>query len=43
MCMKKLVSEKNEFVFGWMENIEGKGGNTGNQHFLLFPQCFLPA
>ena len=20
----------------------GKGKNTGNQHFLLFPQCFQP-
>ena len=24
------------------KNIEGKGENAGNQHFLLFPQCFLP-
>ena len=24
------------------ENIEGKGEDAGNQHFLLFPQCFLP-
>ena len=24
------------------ENIVRKGENTGNQHFLLFPQCFLP-
>ena len=23
------------------ENILGKGENAGNQHFLLFPQCFL--
>ena len=23
------------------ENIAEKGENTGNQHFLLFPQCFL--
>ena len=23
------------------ENMVGKGENTGNQHFLLFPQCFL--
>ena len=22
------------------ENIEGKGENAGNQHFLFFPQCF---
>ena len=24
------------------ENIEGKGENAGDQHFLLFPQCFQP-
>ena len=24
-----------------LENIERKGVNAGNQHFLLFPQCFL--
>ena len=24
------------------ENIVGKGENAGNQHFLLFPNCFLP-
>ena len=24
------------------ENIMGKGENAGNQHFLLFPQYFLP-
>ena len=24
------------------ENIARKGENAGNQHFLLFPQCFLP-
>ena len=24
------------------ENILGKGENAGNQHFLLFLQCFLP-
>ena len=23
------------------ENIVGKEENGGNQHFLLFPQCFL--
>ena len=26
----------------YFENIVGKGENAGNQHFLLFPQCFLP-
>ena len=24
------------------KNIVGKGENAGNQHSLLFPQCFLP-
>ena len=24
------------------ENIVGTGENAGNQHFLFFPQCFLP-
>ena len=24
------------------ENIAGKGENAGNQHFLLFLQCFIP-
>ena len=24
------------------ENMMGKGENAGNQHFFLFPQCFLP-
>ena len=34
-----------DFVHPWkskvFENILGKGENAGNQHFLLFPQCFL--
>ena len=25
-----------------LENIVGKEKNAGNQHFFLFPQCFLP-
>ena len=24
------------------ENVVGEGENAGNQHFLLFPRCFLP-
>ena len=24
------------------ENIVGKVENAGNQHFLIFPECFLP-
>ena len=31
-----LEGEKKHF-----ENIVGKGENVDNQHFLLFPQCFL--
>ena len=27
-------------VFYTVENIVGKGENPGDQHFLLFPQCF---
>ena len=30
-------------VFDSVENIVGKGGNAGYQHFLLFPQCFEKA
>ena len=25
-----------------LKNILGQGENAGSQHFLLFPQCFLP-
>ena len=32
-----MTLNKNPF-----ENIVGKGENTGNQHFLLFPHCLLP-
>ena len=28
-------------TFDGAENIEGKGENAGDQHFLIFPQCFL--
>ena len=34
------VTQNIEFVFHGMENIVGKGGNAGNQLFLIFPQCF---
>ena len=33
---------KRPYRRGTFENIVGKGENDGNQHFLLFPQCFLP-
>ena len=32
-----------QFPFDMVENIVGKGENAGNQHFLLFPQCFQKA
>ena len=34
------LAEKLKPVLGRVENIVGKGENAGNQHFLLFPQCF---
>ena len=34
------VTEKLHFALERVENIVGKGGNAGYQHFLLFPQCF---
>ena len=37
------VTEKSKFVLGRVENIVGKGENAGDQHFLLFPQCFQKA
>ena len=44
--MKDLADDKINmtqtlhFVLEKVENIVGKGENAGNQHFLLFPQCF---
>ena len=26
----------------WEEKLWERGDNSGNQHFLLFPQCFVP-
>ena len=34
---------KLKFGLGRVQNIVGKGENAGNQHFLLFPQCFQTA
>ena len=36
---KIKVTEKMKFVLERVENIVGKGENSGYQHFLLFPQC----
>ena len=38
---KVLVTKKITFVFHRIKNNLEKGENAGNQHFLLFPQCFL--
>ena len=40
---RKKVTEKLKFVLEILGNIVGKGENAGNQHFLLFPQCFQKA
>ena len=37
------VTEKLKFVLEKVENIVGKGGNAGYQHFLLYLQCFEKA
>ena len=40
---KLNFAEKLKFALERVENIVGKGENAGNQHFLLFPQCFQKA
>ena len=40
---KLNLAEKLKFVLERVENIVGKEENAGNQHFLLFPQCFQTA
>ena len=42
-CYKLNVDKSNFIVSERLENIVGKGGNAGDQHFLLFPQCFQKA
>ena len=37
------MNEKLKLVLGRVENIVGKGGNAGYQHFLCFPKCFQKA
>ena len=34
------VNEVLKIGLGKVENVVGKGENAGDQHFLLFPQCF---
>ena len=40
---KSKVAQMKEFGFDSVENTVRKGTNAGNQHFLLFPQCFQKA
>ena len=40
---KMNLAEKQKFFLKLVENIAGKRENAGNQHFLLFPQCFQKA
>ena len=37
---KIILIKKLKFMRKRVENIMGRGENTGYQHFLLFPQCF---
>ena len=37
---KLKMGQVTKFVFDGLENFVRKGANAGNQHFLLFSQCF---
>ena len=44
ICRQQIeMTQKLKFGLGRVENTVGKGENAGNQHFLLFPQCFQKA
>ena len=38
---KFIVAKMMISPFDMVENIVGKGENSGYQHFFLFPQCFV--
>ena len=40
---KIIMTEKLNFLEGWVESKMGKGENAGYQHFLLLPQCLPKA
>ena len=40
---KIYVTQTLKLIMSTIENTVGKGENAGNQHFLLFPQCFEKA
>ena len=37
---KLNMTEKLKFAMGRVENVAENGENVGNQHYLLFPECF---
>ena len=39
---KSNITQIIKIVLYRAENIAGKGENTGDQHFFLYPQCFFP-
>ena len=42
ICRKHVKYDSNsKTIFEKIENILGKGENAKNQHFLIFPKCFL--
>ena len=42
LYQSKILSFGKELIKDTFENIEGKGENDGDQHFLLFPYWFYP-
>ena len=38
----QIIQNFNDLGKETFENIVEKGENAGDQHFLLFPHCFLP-
>ena len=41
LTLHHTIPTFNNPIYDAIENIVRKGENDGNQHFLLFPQCFL--
>ena len=41
--INSLPNHSDDHVQEDFENVVGKGENAAYQHFLLFPQCFLPS
>ena len=43
ICRRQIKFYSIHLSYHRIENIVGKEENAGNQHFLLFPQCFQNA